>query len=63
MGIQISKQHESQTARLKIKTLSPLCLIANTVKGKGVSFMENNVEWHHKAPTPEQFLAALKEYD
>ena len=41
----------------------PLAIIANTIKGKGVSFMENNVEWHHKAPKPEQFEIALKEYE
>ncbi len=39
----------------------PAILIAKTVKGKGVSFMENRVEWHGKAPTKEQFLQALKE--
>ncbi len=45
------------------KLSKPLSIIANTIKGKGVSFMENNVEWHHKAPTPEQFEIALKEYE
>jgi transketolase len=39
----------------------PLCVIAHTTKGKGVSFMEGRVEWHHKAPTPEQVELALKE--
>lgn len=39
----------------------PLCIIANTVKGKGVSFMEDGVEWHHKVPSPEQAEAALLE--
>lgn len=39
----------------------PRAVIANTVKGKGVSFMENGVEWHHKVPSSEQFEAALKE--
>jgi transketolase len=36
-------------------------VIASTVKGKGVSFMENNVEWHGVAPKKEQVEAALKE--
>jgi transketolase len=36
-------------------------VIANTVKGKGVSFMEDRVEWHHKVPTAEQVAAAEKE--
>jgi transketolase len=39
----------------------PLCLIADTVKGKGVSFIEDRVEWHHKVPTAEQTAAAFEE--
>jgi transketolase len=39
----------------------PLCIVANTIKGKGVSFIEDRVEWHHKAPTQEQVEMALKE--
>lgn len=39
----------------------PLCLIANTVKGKGVSFMENKANWHHGVPNAEQFMQAMKE--
>lgn len=39
----------------------PRAVIANTVKGKGVSFMENGVEWHHKVPSAEQVAAALRE--
>jgi transketolase len=39
----------------------PLAVIANTVKGKGVSFMENGVEWHHKVPNAAQLDAAYKE--
>lgn len=39
----------------------PLCVIANTVKGKGVSFMENNASWHHGVPNAEQFALAMKE--
>jgi len=39
----------------------PTMVIAATVKGKGVSFMENNNEYHGKAPTAEQVEAALKE--
>lgn len=38
-------------------------IIAETVKGKGVSFMENNVEWHGKAPNKEQYEKAIKELD
>jgi transketolase len=39
----------------------PRAVIANTVKGKGVSFMENGVEWHHKVPSSDQYEAAMKE--
>ena len=38
-----------------------VCVIANTIKGKGVSFIEDRVEWHHKVPSPEQVELALKE--
>ena len=36
-------------------------IIANTIKGKGVSFMENNASWHGKAPNDEQLALALEE--
>jgi len=39
----------------------PRAVIAQTVKGKGVSFMEHGVEWHHKVPSAAQVEAALKE--
>ena len=39
----------------------PVAIIANTVKGKGVSFMENNAGWHGKAPNKEDFERAMKE--
>ncbi|MGD9678684.1 MAG: transketolase [Vulcanibacillus sp.] len=39
----------------------PTIIIANTIKGKGVSFMENKVEWHGTAPNAEQLEQALKE--
>ena len=39
----------------------PVCIIAKTIKGKGVSFMENKVEWHGKAPNKEQYEQAIKE--
>jgi transketolase len=40
---------------------SPNCVIANTRKGRGVSFMENRVEWHHRVPTDAELAAALAE--
>jgi transketolase len=39
----------------------PTCIIANTVKGKGVSFMENNPKYHGVAPTDEEMKLALQE--
>jgi transketolase len=39
----------------------PSCLIAHTIKGRGVSFMEDRVEWHHKVPSDEQTARALEE--
>ena len=42
-------------------TARPVAVIAHTVKGKGVSFMEDRVEWHHKVPTAEQVQGALQE--
>ena len=39
----------------------PTAIIAKSVKGKGVSFMENNVSWHGAAPNDEQFAAAMAE--
>lgn len=41
----------------------PRMVIAHTVKGKGVSFMEDNVDFHGKAPTPEEMERALKEIE
>jgi len=42
-------------------TGKPVAIVADTIKGKGVSFMEDRVEWHHKVPSDEQVLAALEE--
>lgn len=39
----------------------PSLIIANTVKGKGISFMENQLSWHHGVPNKEQYEKALQE--
>jgi transketolase len=39
----------------------PVCVIATTIKGKGVGFMENTSEWHAKAPNDEQYARAIAE--
>jgi transketolase len=41
----------------------PNLILAHTVKGKGVSFIENQVGWHHRVPTDAEFAAALLELD
>jgi len=41
----------------------PTAVVAHTIKGKGVSFMENNPEWHGVAPKPEQVQAAVRELE
>lgn len=41
----------------------PSFLIAHTTKGRGVSFMENSVDWHYKSPSAEQLAQALEELD
>ena len=41
----------------------PTCIIAKTIKGKGISYMENQVGWHGKAPTEEQYKEATKELE
>ena len=42
-------------------TGKPVAVVADTIKGKGVSFMEDRVEWHHKVPSADQVVAALEE--
>ena len=41
----------------------PTAIIMNTVKGKGVSFMENQVSWHGSAPNEEQYNIAMEELE
>lgn len=39
----------------------PAALVCDTVKGKGVSFMENNPTWAYRSPSPEEYQRAIKE--
>ena len=41
----------------------PTCIVAETIKGKGVSFMEDQVGWHGKAPNDEQYAQAMAELE
>ena len=52
-------QIEAAFAGAREVTGAPVAIIAETVKGKGVSFMENQVGWHGKAPNDEQFEQAM----
>lgn len=56
---------EEVLAAYSISTMEgkPKCILAHTVKGKGVSFMENQVGWHGKAPGEEERQQALKELE
>jgi transketolase len=44
-----------------ITNVNPKVIIAHTIKGKGVSFMENKVEWHYKTPNKDELELALSE--
>jgi transketolase len=46
---------------LPFEPAKPNCIIAHTHKGKGVSFMQDRVEWHHRIPTDEELATALRE--
>ena len=69
-GFQVSECDGNDVAQL-VQTLEamlqqsggPKVLIANTVKGKGVSFIKDKPEWHHRVPKGDEIEAALKELD
>jgi transketolase len=41
----------------------PRCVVAHTNKGHGISFMADNVAWHHKVPNAEQYAQAMRELE
>ena len=58
--------HQELRAALDVTPMEgrpPVCVIAHTTKGKGVSFMENSVLWHYRTPQGEEFEAAVKELE
>jgi transketolase len=55
------QQIEAALTELPLELGRPSVIIAHTVKGKGVSMMENQLAWHYKAPSDEQIAAALRE--
>lgn len=52
---------ERAFSQAKVYQGKPTVIIADTVKGCGVSFMENQAGWHHRVPTQEEYEAACKE--
>ena len=50
-------------SRVPFESGKPNCIIANTHKGKGISFMQDKVGWHHRVPTSEELAIALKELE
>lgn len=50
-------------AASKIVPGKPTCIVAHTNKGQGISFMADNVAWHHKVPNAEQFKQAMAELE
>lgn len=59
-GHDIAELHDALEA-LPLQPGRPTCVIAHTVKGKGVSFMENQVLWHYRSPVGEEYAAAMAE--
>ncbi len=62
---EIDGHNHQLIARVLTKSTNekPTAIIAHTTKGKGVSFMENRVEWHYKNPNDEQLVMALAELE
>jgi transketolase len=54
---------EDTLVKVPFETGKPSVIIAHTVKGKGVSFMENQLAWHYKSPNAEQLARALAEVE
>lgn len=54
---------ENGLKSIPFKKGKPSAIIAHTIKGKGVSFMENSIAWHYKSPTQEEYNIAMKEID
>lgn len=50
-------------ASLPFQKGKPNLILAHTVKGKGVGFIEDRVEWHHHVPDNEEYAAAMQELD
>ena len=64
LGFYVSRinghDHNKLKDTIKMKTRKPHVIIADTIKGKGVKFMENSVLWHYKPPNKIQLIEAIK---
>ena len=56
-----SQFFKDEVNSLKNSSNRPLVIIANTIKGKGISFMENKVLWHYKPPNDHELKLGLEE--
>lgn len=64
--VRVIDGHDHAALALALGTLAkgkPTAVVAHTVKGKGVSFMEDRLEWHYRSPSAEQLAAALAELE
>ena len=57
------QQLQSELSELPLESDCPSVIICHTVKGKGVSFMENTVLWHYRVPRGEEFATALQDLE
>lgn len=67
-GVREIDGHDHKAIHEALSTLpfelgKPSCLIAHTIKGKGVDFMENNLQWHYSSPNPDQLAEALRQLE
>jgi transketolase len=55
--------HKELYSAMQYRGEKPVVVIANTIKGKGVSYMENKVEWHYRTPKDDFFDKAMEDLD
>jgi len=57
------RQIQTALTSIPLEMEKPTCIIAHTIKGKGVSFMENQLLWHYRSPAGEELVRALEEVE
>lgn len=58
-----TREIETTLLAAQEETERPTCVIANTIKGKGVSFMEESLLWHYRTPQGDEYTAAMAELE